>query len=207
MNYPHMEHFRFDRPPRKKNGFRVIYPGTISHHHGIDIAIHALGLLGKEIPDIRFDIYANRPRNRELVGRILALVEAERLTGRVTIHDALPPRRFGEIFADADVGVIPKRGGLFAGEAFSTKMLEFMAAGVPVVASRTKIDEYYFDDTMVSFFEPENPSDMAERIREIHANPAEARRRAEKSLEYVSRNNWDAKKHIYGEILRRMAAS
>jgi len=207
LNYPDMKFFRSPPSHGGKNGFRMIYPGTISHHHGVDIAIHALNLLAQEIPNIRFDIYATPSSNLEHVQRIKALVEEKNLVDRVTIHDPLPLMLLGEIFANADVGVIPKRGGMFAGEAFSTKMLEFMAAGVPVVASRTKIDEHYFDDTMVSYFEPGNPTDMAERIREIYRNPAEARKKAGKCSEFVSRNNWDTRKSIYGDLLRRITAS
>jgi len=206
LNYPDVEYFRFPRSQQKKNGFLMIYPGTISYHHGVDIAIHALGMLEKEIPNIRFDIYANRSSNLEHVDRIKALVREKKLDDFVTIHQPLSLRRLGEIFVNADVGIIPKRGGMFAEEAFSTKMLEFMAAGLPVVASRTKIDEYYFDDSMVSYFEPENASDLAERIREIYTNPAGARKRAEKSLEFVGRNNWNTKKCIYEDILRRISA-
>jgi len=207
LNYPDMKFFRSPPSHDGRNGFRMIYPGTISHHHGVDIAIHALNLLAQEIPNIRFDIYATPSSNLEHVQRIKALVEEKNLVDRVTIHDPLPLMLLGEIFANADVGVIPKRGGMFAGEAFSTKMLEFMAAGLPVVASRTKIDEHYFDDTMVSYFEPGNPTDMAERIREIYRNPAEARKKAGKCSEFVSRNNWDTRKSIYGDLLRRITAS
>lgn len=207
LNYPNMEYFPLPRSQQKKNGFLMIYPGTISYHHGVDIAIHALGLLEKEIPNIRFDIYANRSSNLVHVQRIKALVEEKKLADIVTIHEPLSLRQLGVIFLDADVGVIPKRGGVFAEEAFSTKMLEFMAAGLPVVASRTKIDEYYFDESMVSYFEPENPSDMADRIRQIYTNPAAARKKTEKALDFVSRNNWNTKKGIYGDIIIRISAS
>ena len=42
--------------------------------------------------------------------------------------------------AAASVGVVPKRSEGFGNEAFSTKTLEFMACGVPVIVSRTRID-------------------------------------------------------------------
>ncbi len=44
----------------------------------------------------------------------------------------------------ADLGIVPKRAAGFGDEAFSTKILEFMALGVPVIASETQIDRYYF---------------------------------------------------------------
>jgi glycosyltransferase involved in cell wall biosynthesis len=41
---------------------------------------------------------------------------------------------------NADLGVVPKRNDPFGDEAFSTKILEFMAMGVPVIVSETRID-------------------------------------------------------------------
>jgi len=62
---------------------------------------------------------------------------------------------------NADLGVVPKRTDSFGNEAFSTKIPEFMALGVPVVVSDTKIDRYYFDDSSVKFFRGNDQKDLA----------------------------------------------
>ena len=54
--------------------------------------------------------------------------------------------------AEADLGIVPKRNDSFGDEAFSTKILEFMASGVPVVVSSTRVDRHYFNDKVVRFF-------------------------------------------------------
>ena len=36
-----------------------------------------------------------------------------------------------------------------------------MALGVPVVVSRTRVDDHYFNDQVVQFFEPEDERDLA----------------------------------------------
>ena len=57
----------------------------------------------------------------------------------------------------ADLGIVPKRANSFGNEAYSTKIMEFMSLGVPMVVSDTKSDRYYFDDSVVRFFESGNP--------------------------------------------------
>ena len=57
--------------------------------------------------------------------------------------------------AEADFGIVPKRSEGFGNEAFSTKIFEFMALGIPVIAADTKIDKYYFNDSLFPSLRPE----------------------------------------------------
>lgn len=66
------------------------------------------------------------------------------LSDRILIKPPYPLREIAFVMANADLGVVPKRNDSFGGEAFSTKILEFMALGIPVVVADTKIDKCYF---------------------------------------------------------------
>jgi len=66
--------------------------------------------------------------------------------------------------------VVPKRANSFGNEAFSTKILEFMALGVPVIVSNTKIDKYYFSDDLVMFFKNEDIDDLAAKMEFMITN-------------------------------------
>ena len=59
--------------------------------------------------------------------------------------------------------------------------MEFMALGIPVIVSRTKIDSYYHDDSMVKFFESENADQLAEANRSLQEAEAAVRRADRKS--------------------------
>jgi glycosyltransferase involved in cell wall biosynthesis len=103
--------------------------------------------------------------------------------------------------ADADLGIVPKRADSFGNEAYSTKIMEFMALGVPVVVSSTKIDRFYFNDSVVRFFESGNVDALAEAMLEVLKNPALRRRLVDNATRYAVENSWEVRKEDYLELV------
>jgi glycosyltransferase involved in cell wall biosynthesis len=75
-----------------------------------------------------------------------------------------------QVIANADLGVVPKRADSFGNEAYSTKIMEFMSQGVPVVISRTKVDSHYFEEGTVHFFPSGDSQAMAEAMLDVVNN-------------------------------------
>jgi glycosyltransferase involved in cell wall biosynthesis len=109
-----------------------------------------------------------------------------------------------EAIANADVGIVPKRAVSFGNEAYSTKILEFMAVGVPVIASNTKIDRWYFNDSQILFFRSEDEDDLAEKMERIITDPGLRARLIESGDTYIRLNNWDIKRNEYFDLLRSL---
>ena len=118
-------------------------------HQGLDIAIRAFQKLLPEVPEAEFHIYGDGNMKDELV----ALASRLRLDDKVRFFNPLPVRQIADIMANADLGVVPKRADSFGNEAYSTKIMEFLSLGIPVVVSSTKIDRFYFNDSVVRFLE------------------------------------------------------
>jgi len=202
LNYPSKQLFK--PSPKKHHGdFRLIYPGTISYQHGIDIAVKAMAIVHQEHKAIRFDIYG-KLNSSAYYQQLQDLIHHLNLDETIVFHGVVPLEAMGRKFASASIGVVPKRGGIFGSEAFSTKILEFMAAGLPVVASRTKIDEHYFNDTMVMFFEPDDHHDLAKCILELYHDPDKREMLAMNALEYTAENNWEVKSKVYLELVNTL---
>ena len=148
MNYP--DESIFYRRPRERNDdkFIMIYPGTLGWHQGLDIAIQAFASIKDQAPEAEFHIYGRGPEKKNLE-RLIAELGLE---NRVFIKETVPIEQIASVMANADLGIIPKRNDPFGGEAFSTKILEFMSLGVPVIVSETKIDKFYFNDSVLKFF-------------------------------------------------------
>ena len=76
-----------------------------------------------------------------------------------------------------------------------------MSQGVPVVASRTKIDDFYFDETVLRFFESGDPDDLANAIRELSANQELRESLAAGGYDYARKNDWENKRRDYLELV------
>jgi len=75
------------------------------------------------------------------------------LQARVKMNGFVSARAVAQLIENADLGVVPKRTDGFGDEAFSTKIMEFMALGVPVIAPDSRVNTYYFNASIARFFE------------------------------------------------------
>jgi glycosyltransferase involved in cell wall biosynthesis len=119
------------------------------------------------------------------------------LSGKVRFFEPLSVRQIAAVMADADLGVVPKRADSFGNEAYSTKIMEFMSLKVPVVVSSTKIDRYYFDDSVVRFFQSGDPDALAKAMLEVLANESLRRTMVASASEYSRHHSWESRKTDY----------
>ncbi|MBV8551250.1 MAG: glycosyltransferase family 4 protein [Acidobacteriaceae bacterium] len=201
INYPDPSLFypiACEKPQR--NDFLLCYPGTLNSHQGLDVAVRAVALLRQRIPTLRFLIVGDGPERENLA----CLIKSLRLEDHVTLADFVPIEQIAAYMTKVDLGVVPKRSDSFGDEAFSTKIMEFMATGVPVIASSTRIDRYYFNPDIVQFFESGNPNDLAEKIFSLWSNPSRLRALAASARAFIEQNNWRVKRAEYLELVDRL---
>src|SRR5262249_20254711 len=110
------------------------------------------------------------------------------------------------IIAAADVGVVPKRADGFGNEAFSTKILEFMACGVPVIVSSTRVDRHHFDATLVLFFNSGDERDLARAMIETFRDREAALTRAAAARDFAVANSWQHRGGRYLQLLESLVA-
>jgi glycosyltransferase involved in cell wall biosynthesis len=203
LNYTDTNIF-YPRPREKYlDDYVLFYGGTLNYHQGIDIFIRAVSRVYKEHKNVKAHIYGEGAEMEAL----MALSEDLGLVGTVLFHGYVDIKEISYETTQSDLGIVPKRNSLFGGQAFSTKIMEFMAAEIPVVVSGTEIDRYYFSDGQVLFFEPENADDLAEKIMEVMNNAEIRKALVEKGREYMLLNRWQEKATLYLDIVDSVIGS
>jgi len=203
LNYPDLAKFQKTPKIRSRKKFIMIFPGSLNWHQGIDIAVKAFIKVLKNIPLAEFHIYGDGAERKS----ILSLIRKLGLEENVLVKKNVPLSELPEIISNADLGVVPKRANSFGNEAFSTKILEFMAVGIPVVVSATKIDKYYFNESIVKFFEPEDENDLAEAILLLAKDKKLKVKLTSNAQRFIEKNGWDIKKHIYLDLVDSLVGS
>lgn len=203
LNYPDRDIFQKRGVYRNNGKFLILYPGTLNHHQGLDIAMRAFAKISKEVPQAEFHIYGRGPDRDKLSN----LADELQLGEQFVLHDIVPLRQIAAVMEAADLGVVPKRDNSFGDEAFSTKTLEFMALGVPLIVAATTIDRYYFDDSLVRFFKAGDEEDLAGAMLELIKNTELRNKLAQNGLGFAQQNDWEHNKHKYLGIVESLVAN
>lgn len=168
--------------------FQLIYHGSLTSRYGVDLLIRAVNSLREELPGLRLLIHGGGPARAGLE----RLAEELRLTDRVKFSTTfVPTRDLPALIAQGDVGVVPYLRDVFTDGILPTKLMEYAALGIPVIASRTPAIQAYFDEDMVQYFTPGDHGELAGCIVKLHQA---GRRRAELAAnaeEFNRRYNWE----------------
>ena len=193
LNYPDPSIFYRRGRSRHDNRFMMVYPGSLGTHQGLDVAIRALAKVKDVIPQADFHIYGTGNTLEDLI----KLIKELGMEDRVLFYPFMPIWEIAQVMENADLGVVPKRADSFGNEAFSTKALEFMALGVPLLISDTAVDRYYFNDRIVTFARSGDEDDFAAKMVQLVRNPEACQKQVENANEFIKLNNWDVKKSEY----------
>ncbi|MGC2423924.1 MAG: glycosyltransferase family 4 protein [Nitrospirota bacterium] len=200
INYPEGALFNTTYEKPKSSRFVMIYPGSLNRHQGLDIAVKGFYHVKDRLPDAEFHIYGEGSAQSELQ----TLIQELNLGSKVFLKGSLPFSEMVRVMAKADLGIVPKRADSYGNEAFSTKIFEFMALRVPVIASDTRIDKYYFNDSNIRFFKSGDEKNLADAMFHLAKNPAIRERMVENGYRHAVANSWEVKKHDYLSLVDRL---
>jgi glycosyltransferase involved in cell wall biosynthesis len=180
--------------------FNLIYHGTLAHRYGIDLLIEALVKIRPQIPEIHLVIHGRGEFLEELRRRAKVL-EVEPLITFSTRY--LPISDVPRLIQQADLGIVPYRRDIFTDGILPTKLMEYVALGVPVLAADTPIIRQYFSETMVQFFHPGDVNDLARNILWLYEHRDRLAALAQNADQFNQQFSWNRIADSYAETLHR----
>jgi glycosyltransferase involved in cell wall biosynthesis len=204
MNLPDPDMFHRRNGSAQASEFTLIYHGMVGTRNGLDVAVRAAGQVHDQIPDLKLRIIGDGDdfaRLRRLVDE-LGLAETVRLEqGFRPIEDLLP------VLERAAVGVVPIVDDPFTKYMLPVKLLEYVALGVPVIASSTATIRTHFSDEMLAFIPPGDADALAGRILELYRDPERRYRLAAEADKFTNAHNWPREKTRYYQLVDSMVTS
>jgi glycosyltransferase involved in cell wall biosynthesis/SAM-dependent methyltransferase len=174
-----------DRPEiRQEDSTTVMYCGTVGLAQSVETLVAAAAELrdsGDEVNTVIVGDGAERAR-LESLAQSLGL-------DRVSFRGRIPRDEVPAAIAAADITAVTLRDVPLFRAARPTKVLEYMAAGKPVVASAAgDVVELLSAAGAGIACSPESPRELAEAIRALHRDRAEARRLGNNGRTYVEKH-------------------
>ena len=146
--------------------FTLIYIGGISYHRGLQYAIDGLRLLVPELP-VRLWIAGDGKFSDNLKAQVKSLD----LQDFVVFFGLLPKTKTVDLMKKADLGLIPHIRSEQSDNSSPNKLFEYMAAGLPVLASNCISIKRVLDETEAGItYIFDSPSDFANVVKIIYNN-------------------------------------
>ena len=176
----------------------LIYHGALVRRYGVDVAIKAVKIAREAVPGCHLLVLGEGEQLEELrhLVRELDLADAVTIGG-----ESLPAEVVARRIAEADFGIVPHRGDDFTTEILPNKLLEYVRVGTPVIASRTRALQSYFDSSMLMYFEPDDASDLARCIVQLHRQRSDAHRLATQADVFNDTHDWRVIRDRYVQLV------
>jgi glycosyltransferase involved in cell wall biosynthesis len=165
----------------------VAFVGSFQGWHGLENLIDSFASVAKVFPTSKLLLIGDGPARLNVESRVKAL----NLSDRVVITGLVPHKRIPELLSVADVAVAPypklKTEMWFS----PLKIYEYMAAGKPIVASRSgQIAEVIRDGENGVLVEPGDTSSFARAMTDLLSDTAKRRAIGMKARETSLNHSW-----------------
>ena len=132
-----------------KKDVRLLYHGTVAERFGLYTAVKAVSIIRERFPGARLTIYGKYdPTYFEMLKQA---IERLNLADCVFLEGWRSLEEIYTIILQSDIALVPYLCDDFMNLALSTKTFEYVAAGVPVVASRLQSIEAIFHEEDIHY--------------------------------------------------------
>lgn len=195
----------FDPSRHARRGFmedgelRLVHHSSLQRIYGLEVAVDAMARLPRELP-VRLDVYGDGPYRTQIESAIQRTATGD----RIFLHGRVPMDELPEILAGSDVALLPSLPEPYLEYSLSTKLLEAVAMGVPVIASDLATFRAHFSDGALRYVPGGDPRVLADAIVDLAGDPDAALAMAARAQEEARPYAWSAQAERYLAVVERL---
>ena len=175
---------------------RLVHHSNFQRIYGLDVAIEGLARLRPGL-DWRLDVYGDGPWREQ----IEAAIERTGTGDRVILHGRVEMDDLPSLLADADIGLVPSLAEPYLDYSLSTKLLEYAAMGVPIVASDLATFRHHFTDGAIRFVPGGDPETLARAVEALADDPEGTVAMGREAQHQAAAYDWETQKSRYVAIV------
>jgi glycosyltransferase involved in cell wall biosynthesis len=201
--------FADDNLFRVNNGYnvngqlRMIYHGTIAERWGLKKIILALTKI-KQKEKFHFRIIGEGDYSEELK----KLIKDNDLESIVCFDNKVYPfTEIGKQIKEFNLGIVSLDLSPATDYALSTKMVEYIATGLPVLTINNKAVNYYFGNTCCFFYDPDNIQTIVDVFNRLAEDSSLLYNKRNEVLGLREKFIWQNEKKKYLQVLNSLSGS
>jgi glycosyltransferase involved in cell wall biosynthesis len=184
-----------------RNGkYTLICHGAVEERYGHDTMLKAIDRLRSQIPGVQLRVLGAGSYE----DRFLEQIADMGLEDHVEYLGFVPLAEMVAELSSADVGIVAQKSSPYSNLVHTGKMYDYLHFGLPVISSRLKAVEAYFDEDSICFFEPDDSASLAQVIIDLYQHPDKHRALVGNSQRLYARYKWDQQKKVYLSVYREL---
>jgi glycosyltransferase involved in cell wall biosynthesis len=187
-------------PPLKKvpsidgsGPVRVIYHGTVLHRYGVDLAVRAFAKARLLEPRLHLRIIGGGDFAEEVKSIAANLALGPEVIDIGGVHRPLD--EVAHAIREAHVGIIPNRDDN-EDSVLPTKLLEYIAVGIPAIATRTRCIARFFDERQVELVGVEDVDAMARAMVRLAQDKKRREALVKGGREWEKEYGWEVNRQL-----------
>ncbi len=164
----------------------IIFSGVMYYHRGVDVLLESLSKIVKKFPNTKTILLGNGPELENLK----KITNEKNLSKFVDFKGWVNREHIPNYLANSDVGIGPLNLTEVTANALPIKVLEYMAASLPIIAKIGTLPESILIDKKNGFFIKDS-ADLAEKLDNLFSNSELQKKMGEESCQMVKNFDWE----------------
>jgi glycogen(starch) synthase len=174
----------------------IIFSGVMYFHRGLDILFNTLPKIIREVPDVELILLGEGPEMKKLQ----KIVKQMKLEKNVKFLGWIDRTEIPEFLAKSSIGIGPLRSTAVTKNALPIKILEYMAASLPIISFENTLQNEILNHGE-NGFNVKNIDELSEKIILLLKDKELQKKIGDKSREMIKNYDW---KIVINEMLKKI---